>query len=76
MDSRFFISVYLCSSVDSLFPWGGLAARAVVAAAAGDDDAANLGFAAEAGLACALVDAVAKLEFPAIAAGIHVVGNR
>jgi len=47
--------------------WRGLAAGAIVAAAAGYDDSSDGGLAAKAGFAFALVDAVAKLEFAAIA---------
>lgn len=50
-----------------------LAAGAKVAAAAGDDHAANLRRAARAFLPFPLVDAMAKLEFAGLAFGVHVI---
>jgi hypothetical protein len=53
-----------------------LAFGAVVAAAAGDDDAFDGSFADEAGFAFATVDAVLELEESFFAVGINVIGNR
>jgi hypothetical protein len=49
---------------------------AVVGAAAGDRDAPDRGFAGEAGLAGALVDAVLELEKAAYTFGVDIIGNR
>lgn len=54
----------------------GLALRAKVGTAPGDDDAADFCAAAKARLAGALIDAMARLKFSAIPFRVHVIGNR
>ena len=55
------------------FPWRGLAARAVMAASARYDYAANDRLAAKTGLAIALINAVPELEIAGIPFGIDII---